>query len=584
MKNVNQFLLTMCFLGILPCAKSQSAPSDTLRFPSTLIPLNNGYSTLGVESLTAVYELEYGDVEGQRGIPDRISIDILIILNKSLDYCLIRPNGVQNCTHKTYLYGRKLKTEARHNFPSLSSVVFSYDIYFKGKLCQRKTDTSNQKITEKSLPITIQIKVPLNEVTNEKGKSKYKKLDDVIEDVDIKNITIKSFTYSVEMIAFFNKLAQADLPAYNQEKTEEHTAEHLENEKRAAEESRLASEKKKLEETRLAEEKHQAELKRILEEKRLIAERQQADETQKIEENPIVADKQQVDEKRKLEEKRLATEKQKVEEERLAAEKQRVDENRKIEEKRLAGESSLAEEKRLVEEKLRIAEEKLRVAEEKQRLIEEQRKADLILSETNPKIPTANTAVTTLVTTVTQPKHVNRYRLGAKVLIPNILGASLEYIPPIKGNRLGIVVDYSQLNVPPDFQSELDLGDGVKMTYNYLAVGTNLYLNRKKRGGGAYFGLRYQEIAMKTALVDDEGFNGTLKQKAVALLFGASTGGHVWFGFELGAGKFLGNIKGSYVEKYEQNKIKTTVDEPLSMPIISVGILPILNLKLGLSF
>jgi hypothetical protein len=93
-------------------------------------------------------------------------------------------------------------------------------------------------------------------------------------------------------------------------------------------------------------------------------------------------------------------------------------------------------------------------------------------------------------------------------------------------------------------------------------------------------GLRYQNISFKTTLVSDKSFTGTVNQKAVALLFGASTGGHVWFGFELGGGLLVGNIKGSVIE---DDKTRTEVDDPLVLPYVG-KILPTLNLKLGFAF
>jgi hypothetical protein len=67
---------------------------------------------------------------------------------------------------------------------------------------------------------------------------------------------------------------------------------------------------------------------------------------------------------------------------------------------------------------------------------------------------------------------------------------------------------------------------------------------------------------------------------ATLLLFGASTSGHVWFGFELGAGKFLGNITGTYIE---DGKTRTEINKPYALPYVK-DILPILNLKLGVTF
>ena len=167
----------------------------------------------------------------------------------------------------------------------------------------------------------------------------------------------------------------------NKEEQDKKKAEEarIAEEKRKSEEARIAEEKRKAEEARIAEEKRKAEEARIAEEKRKAEEARVAEEKRKAEEARIAEEKRKAEEvriaeeKRKAEEARIAEEKRKAEEARIAEEKRKADEARIAEEKRKAEEARLAEEKRKAEE-ARIAEEK-RKAEEA-RIAEEKKKAE----------------------------------------------------------------------------------------------------------------------------------------------------------------------------------------------------------------
>lgn len=172
----------------------------------------------------------------------------------------------------------------------------------------------------------------------------------------------------------------------------------------------------------------------------------------------------------------------------------------------------------------------------------------------------------------------NRFRIGVKTLIPNLAGGTVEYVLPIANNRLSITADYTRLSIPTVVAEALDFDGEIKATLSYLAIRPNFYLNNKGRGGGAYLGLRYQQITAKTSVVTDESFTGEGKQGAAAFLFGVSSAGHFSIGFEIGAGLPLGPATGSSVEVVNGQKTRTTYSESI------IPIIPIFNLKLGVAF
>ena len=172
----------------------------------------------------------------------------------------------------------------------------------------------------------------------------------------------------------------------------------------------------------------------------------------------------------------------------------------------------------------------------------------------------------------------HRFRIGVKTLIPNLAGGTAEFVLPVAGNRLSIVADYTRLGIPQFASAALDYTEDIKATLSYLALGPNFYLNNKGRAGGAYLGLRFQQLAAKTAVVSDESYSADAKQSAVAFLFGVSSAGRFWTGFEIGAGKPLGPATGSSVEVVNGQKTRTNYSESI------IPVIPILNFKFGIAF
>jgi hypothetical protein len=170
----------------------------------------------------------------------------------------------------------------------------------------------------------------------------------------------------------------------------------------------------------------------------------------------------------------------------------------------------------------------------------------------------------------------NRYRIGIKSLVPNILGGTAEYVIPAANNRWSVVLDYSRFGLPKFISNEITQGSGeIKATLSYLAIGPNFYLNQKGRAGGAYLGLRYQQIDLKTSVTDFvDSATGKATQSAAALLFGLSSAGRFWAGMEIGAGYPLGAARGTYVENGSVENYSESI----------IPVIPIFNFKMGVSF
>ncbi len=588
---------------------AQSVGADTVTFPPQKIHLSNGYYSMGAEGHRANYDVSYKTHSGSRGI-ESVSFDIKFTNNTNTRYCFTRPNESVDCYRKTGGIG-KLNDLRQPSSPALAYIDFSYDIYYKDKFLRSTGDNSDKYMAIASTePITIQINLPSNEV------NKNAKLEEILKNMSIKNLQIREYTFAKEVKDYLYSLSELDYTiseAQNKQvgielkkvqlakeeqvekaKLEKTTTEmtkglesktvELEKQKaqlatKQTEDSQIADEKRKTEYNRIAEEKRKAEDNRIAEEKRKAEDNRIAEERRKTENNRIA------EEKRKAEDRRIAEEKRKAEDSRIAEEKRKAEDSRISEEKRKTEDSHIAEEKlRIAEEKLRLTEEKLRVSEEQLRVSEEQHREDMKLIESISKITATNLKTPNPVLETTKPLNVNRLRLTCKALVPNILGYSLELVPSTPNNKLSFVVDYSNLNASSFLSTVIGEDVGSIIKFNYLAIGTNIYLNKKKRAGGPYFGLRYQSIKIQETRDGDINPNFEGMQKAGALLFGLTTAGHVSFGFEIGAGMPIGDFTGYQIQKDVSGKlIKETLSgsfsENLGFPVI-----PVLNLKLGFAF
>jgi hypothetical protein len=565
---------TTLFVGfiLLACQVfAQSLSTGSVHFPPQKMYLPNGYTSTGADGHTADYEVSYNNASGSGGI-DMVWLDIRFSNNTNTRYCFTRPNGDIDCYRRTGGIER-LNALVQPVDPALVYIDFTYDIFYKGKFVRSTGDNSNKYMDIASTePITVQIKLPASEV------NKTTKLEEVLKNLSIKNLKIREYTYSSKVKAYLLDLAELDFSIIEEQRKQ---AETVEKKAHFAKVAQLKKPELDLKKTNVAKEvaiktveieqpKPQLPTKPLAE-NRIANVQPKAEDTRMTDEKPKEEDNRIAEEKRNLEEKLRATE----EKLRLSEEKIRNTESKRLaDEKRKADDNRMAKEKRKVDEKPQVTEEKRRIAEARP-----VKKAKL--DEVRAKSVPVDMVQPNPILTVIDLPHVNRLRLGAKVGLPNLIGGSFEYVLPIPSNRLSIVADYTTFSVSNLLSEYLEFDkDIISTTYDYLAFGTNIYLNRRKRGGGPYLGLRYQNLSLKTTLIADKTLNGTVNQNAAALLFGASTSGHVWVGVEIGGGLLIGNITGSVIE---DDKTRTAVDDPLVLPYVG-RILPTLNLKLGFAF
>ena len=78
---------------------------------------------------------------------------------------------------------------------------------------------------------------------------------------------------------------------------------------------------------------------------------------------------------------------------------------------------------------------------------------------------------------------IRRINFGLKLGIPNVIGGSIEILPPILNNKIAPFLDFSGLNI--------DI-DNVGTDFSYLEYGANFYFNEK--GNGFFISLGQGEI------------------------------------------------------------------------------------------
>jgi hypothetical protein len=172
------------------------------------------------------------------------------------------------------------------------------------------------------------------------------------------------------------------------------------------------------------------------------------------------------------------------------------------------------------------------------------------------------------------------FRLGARMLIPNIVGGHGEFVLPIGARNLSIAGDYSRLPFGKILTNVLDVEVEVDFTYSYSALGFNFYPRKDQRARGFYLGLSYARIGASSSY--DDGSNsssGKIAANTAIFRLGTNAGkGPFLFGFEIGSGLPFGNIKGDYISIENGKATRETLNEPLPL-----GILPVLNLTLGIA-
>jgi len=174
------------------------------------------------------------------------------------------------------------------------------------------------------------------------------------------------------------------------------------------------------------------------------------------------------------------------------------------------------------------------------------------------------------------------FRLGLRLLVPNIAGVHGEIVTPLLDNRLSIVGDFSSLSFGKSADRFLDegesFGDEIDGRYQYYSLGANYYFN-KQYARGWYVGSSYLKGQAKTSNKENSDFK-TVKVnfEAVSARVGVNTGRKAFmFGFEIGAGIPIKNVTGEiYIVDNDVVEVEQ-VDE-------KVAVLPVLNVTFGVAF
>jgi hypothetical protein len=172
------------------------------------------------------------------------------------------------------------------------------------------------------------------------------------------------------------------------------------------------------------------------------------------------------------------------------------------------------------------------------------------------------------------------FRLGARMLIPNIVGGHGEFVLPIGARNLSLAGDYTRLPFGKILTNVLDLEGEVDLKYSYSTIGFNFYPRKDQRARGFYLGLSYAHIGASSSYDDGKNVtSGKITTNTAVFRLGTNAGkGPFLFGFEIGSGLPIGNIKGDYISTENGKATRETINEPLPL-----GILPVLNLTLGIA-
>ena len=177
---------------------------------------------------------------------------------------------------------------------------------------------------------------------------------------------------------------------------------------------------------------------------------------------------------------------------------------------------------------------------------------------------------------------IRRINFGLKLGIPNVIGGSIEFLPPIFNNKVAPFLDFSGLNI--------DI-ENVGTDFSYLEYGANFYF--KGKGNGFFislgrgdfntdlnfYNLEFNENGQST--IGDASTN--LKFNTTNIKTGIKTGGSFFFRFEVGYG--FGSIQNTVEFSAMANGISDNFTEEIPpIPGVNRGGILIGNLGFGLSF
>ncbi len=174
------------------------------------------------------------------------------------------------------------------------------------------------------------------------------------------------------------------------------------------------------------------------------------------------------------------------------------------------------------------------------------------------------------------------FRLGLRLLVPNIAGVHGEVVTPLANNRFSLVGDFSSISFGKHVERFLDegesFGDEIDGQYQYYSLGANYYF-RKQYARGWYIGSSYMKGQAKTTTkVDNTTGSAKVSFEAVSARLGVNTGRKAFmFGFEIGAGIPIKNVEGELLIVDNGLVELEKVDE-------KVPVIPVLNITFGLAF
>lgn len=101
------------------------------------------------------------------------------------------------------------------------------------------------------------------------------------------------------------------------------------------------------------------------------------------------------------------------------------------------------------------------------------------------------------ITFAQEDANLRPFRVGLKLLVPNLTGMTVEYVMPFAKNHFSLMGDFSYFG--------LTVSD-VKANYTYFGFGANYYLNSKGIGRGPYVGIGYGRLSFDTEIsnIDSE--------------------------------------------------------------------------------
>lgn len=178
-----------------------------------------------------------------------------------------------------------------------------------------------------------------------------------------------------------------------------------------------------------------------------------------------------------------------------------------------------------------------------------------------------------------RPRH---FRVGLRLLVPIIAGVHGEVVTPLANNRFSLVGDFSSISLGQYVDRFLDegesFGDEIDARYQYYSLGANFYF-RKQYARGWYIGSSYMKGKASTSTkVENATGSAKATYEAVSARLGVNTGRKAFmFGFEIGAGVPIKNLKGELLIVDDGIVELETVDE-------KIPVIPVLNITFGLAF